>query len=626
MSTMDIEFSYANDLLTAGDVVNQQQQLHQQPKQIPAPTTVPEVQTPAAAAAPPVPKAATTAPQAQATNVTNDVDYSFLDKLSNKRKTKTSRVQASNTLGPHENLDLYDEDSPLAKAANQERLERIQTLRKNAEREASRQSRHRPKSLKVRPAAASASRNDIDDATFASIMGGKSKSSSSRRAAMSVVSNSTTSSSSSAADYHRRRRAAGGGTFSSLRPPPPRPQDDNDDFGSSVSDGGGDDDMSDYDDRPRKSAAELLLEEMRHKATRVARIEQLESKGIKCSLPDDVSWMSLPLTEIDEALMLMETMYKRKGRILKMRAGFYGLNKALVWGATNHPGPEFLKFYKVRGFDKTIASEIDEFDDDLEKLYEMWFGEGGDMHPLMSILLIEATMLGNHVMAQGEKPEEGISTKVREPGANAKEGSSGAASQTNLLTNMMSMLSKNPAMSGAVQSVMGAAAATPEGQKQQQQQQQQQALPPYVVQQQSQSLPNVPPNIFQVRDYGSPPAPEVTREFQMRDQQIRQLEDRVRQQTVENERLKKQQQQSHQSPASAAVRTLPDEDTEELRLLMDNLMERHSDGGESGGGSSSRKLLPPAEKMSSISVEAPLRGGRGGGRGRGGSRGVGSKL
>lgn len=149
--------------------------------------------------------------------------------------------------------------------------------------------------------------------------------------------------------------------------------------------------------------------------------------------------MSLPLSQVDDALLLMETMYKRKGRILKMRAGFYGLNKALVWGATNHPGPEFLKFYKVKGFDKTIASEIDEFDDDLEKLcvflsttkeerltrahrrYEMWFGESGEMHPLLSIMLIEATMLGNHVMKQsgdgGGSGSGDALTKVSEPGA-----------------------------------------------------------------------------------------------------------------------------------------------------------------------------------------------------------------
>lgn len=88
------------------------------------------------------------------------------------------------------------------------------------------------------------------------------------------------------------------------------------------------DDLDDFDDdddfatqQPRKTAAELLEEERQHKARRVARIEQLEALGIKCSLPDDVEWMSLPLSQIDDAMLLMETMKRRKERILKMRAG-----------------------------------------------------------------------------------------------------------------------------------------------------------------------------------------------------------------------------------------------------------------------------------------------------------------
>ena len=59
----------------------------------------------------------------------------------------------------------------------------------------------------------------------------------------------------------------------------------------------------------------------------------------------------------------METIYRRKGKIQKMRAGFFALNKLLVWGATSHPGPEFLKFYKIKGFDRKIAEEIDEYVD-----------------------------------------------------------------------------------------------------------------------------------------------------------------------------------------------------------------------------------------------------------------------
>lgn len=53
-----------------------------------------------------------------------------------------------------------------------------------------------------------------------------------------------------------------------MRPPPPQLLDDGLDFG---------DDFEDM--QPRKTAAELLLEERQYKARRVARIEQLESKG-----------------------------------------------------------------------------------------------------------------------------------------------------------------------------------------------------------------------------------------------------------------------------------------------------------------------------------------------------------
>lgn len=79
-------------------------------------------------------------------------------------------------------------------------------------------------------------------------------------------------------------------------------QDDDDDVRSQVSR-----DPFSYT-RKTKTAAEIYLEERQQKAKCVARIQQLEKKGLDCPLPETVDWMALPLAQLDDARVLMETM------------------------------------------------------------------------------------------------------------------------------------------------------------------------------------------------------------------------------------------------------------------------------------------------------------------------------
>lgn len=460
----------------------------------PPPPRPPSPYKAAAAAVPRRPAAAA------ATAADDTIDYAFLDSLANKRKVRKKRDHAG-TMGAHDDLRMYDDENEEQEERNQ--IERLHRLRQEAE------SEHLEEDEPLAVADEHNGRN-IDNATFAEIMGGKSAKTA-------------------------RVRSSNGST-ASLRNHQKRGDLQRDPF------------VRQSADEPRKSAAQLYIEERQHKTKRISRIMQLEAKGIESSLPEGVDPMSLPLSQIDDACMLMEVIYKRKGKILKMRAGFFALNKALVWGATSHPGPEFLKFYKVRGFDKVIAEEIDEFDDDLEKIYDSWFGESGEMHPVVSILLLEATMLGNHIMHQSG--DSGVKTTVdgvRSDGA--PRGQSQMASQGNLLTNLMSMISNNPAMAPAVSNMVAAASTSP---------------PP-------QSQPSPPPqHIFQVRDYGQPPTafdPSISKELQERDRQIQNLEARLK---VEAEKKKQQQ------DATAVVSTDPDDDTDLLRVLMDDLMEEKS--------------------------------------------------
>lgn len=277
----------------------------------------------------------------------------------------------------------------------------------------------------------------------------------------------------------------------------------------------------------RKTRAEMILEEINHKSKRIARIEQLESRGIICPLPKGIDRCSLPLSQIDSAWSLMEVKHARKAKILKMRAGFFFLNKALVWGATSHPGPEFLKFYKVRGFDKVIADEIDDFDDDLEKLWDMWFGDSGEMHPLLSIAFLEGTMLANHIMRQSGDLNQAEATLKTVVDGQKSAASTNAGSTTSLLTNLMGMLGN---LGGGNDDAAPAAPSAPR-----------------------QPAPSPPVNPFQTTNYGQPPPVEITREFQRREKEISNLQARL-------EEMSKQ-------------KTSPEEDTEMMRLLLDEAVD-----------------------------------------------------
>lgn len=105
-STMDIEFSFANDtaappsrpppLLSASDILRPN--MAAAPAPLPARSLAPQQQ-------PTRPTAA--APAAAKQQPSDNVDYSFLDGLANKRKTKNNRNKPSNFLGAHGDLDLF---------------------------------------------------------------------------------------------------------------------------------------------------------------------------------------------------------------------------------------------------------------------------------------------------------------------------------------------------------------------------------------------------------------------------------------------------------------------------------------------------------------------------------------
>jgi len=111
---MEIEFSFTGDNapLTTNDVVNQQR-----PYQPPQPQPPPQQQIAAAPKQPPPPQAVK--PPAVKKPAVAEVDYSFLDGLANTRKTRKNQNKASNLMGAHDDLDLYDENTALAQAANQ---------------------------------------------------------------------------------------------------------------------------------------------------------------------------------------------------------------------------------------------------------------------------------------------------------------------------------------------------------------------------------------------------------------------------------------------------------------------------------------------------------------------------
>ena len=310
------------------------------------------------------------------------------------------------------------------------------------------------------------------------------------------------------------------------------------------------------------------MEERRHKAARVARIQQLEQRGIECSLPEDLDWMSLPLAEIDDALMLQETQYKRKGKILKMRAGFYMLNKGLVWAATEHPGPDFLKFQSVKGFDDAVAEEIDEFDDPLEKIWDMFIGPSGEMNPFLEIAILEATMLSNYVMDKRGKSK--IKATVDDKGKGAPRGQ-GLASTTSLMTNLVSVAANNPTLAGAIGS-----AVTP---------------PPQAAA--ARRLPATFSN------FGAPPlADDDTTEQAAEAQRLRaatrlemQEQQRAQAQALAAAQAAHQQIQARKAAEAAATAAtasnappppVVDEEMDDIRRLLDDLVDRNAGGG--GGG------------------------------------------
>lgn len=274
------------------------------PAFVPELLPVPPLKSSAAAAA-----SATAAPKLADTG---ELDFNFLQTLSNPRKLKKARAERSETLGENEDIDMYREDPE----TERQQIERIHRLREEAARDDNEEEplRFGEPSSAPPPGLVEFFKDDLSHHSGSSGGGGGGG-----RKKKKNKSSSKSKSKSKSRHHH-----------------------DDEDREEEERDEDYDREIAPYEERPvfkpRRSKAEMWAEERGHKAKCVARIEQLEAKGIACSLPEEIDWMSLPLAQLDDELTLMETKYKRKGKIVKMRAGFYALNKALTWGLTSHPG------------------------------------------------------------------------------------------------------------------------------------------------------------------------------------------------------------------------------------------------------------------------------------------------
>lgn len=167
--------------------------------------------------------------------------------------------------------------------------------------------------------------------------------------------------------------------------------------------------------KPRMSRAEELLEERRLKAARLTRIQQLEGRGIECMID---AKMSTPLVDLDDECARMEMINGRRKKILKGRIALWLSTMGFTRLATSHPGPDALKFTSVRGWDKKVSSEIDEYDDCLERLYDLLFPEDtyGDSHPGLELGLLLGTSLASHVADSLDRRDEAAAAAKQQDG------------------------------------------------------------------------------------------------------------------------------------------------------------------------------------------------------------------
>jgi hypothetical protein len=529
---------------------------------------------------------------------TKDLDFDFLKSLSNSRKLKKARDDKP--LNDNEDIDVYREDPE----TERQQIERIQRLRREASRY----------------------EDDDNDSEEPIRFGEEPPPQPSHMEAFFEDDRSHGSGGSGGGGGKKKKKHHRSRHHHREEEEPPR--DDRSDYSHGSHGSHHSRVLAPYEERPvfkpRRSKAELWAEERGHKAKCVARIEQLEAKGISCSLPEEIDWMSLPLAQLDDELTLMETKYKRKGKIVKMRAGFYALNKALTWGLTSHPGPDFLKFPRVKGFDKTVADEIDEFDDPLERLWDLWFGSSGEAHPLIEIALLEAVMLGNHVMrgdqGQNAKTQAGFKTKVD----GDKSTSSGATSTTGLMSSLMNMLNQNPGMVGPV-----ADALVDRQQQAQAQQARQQQIP--LQQQHQYPQPNYQPAMPPRRgqpinfgDFGVPPVLAsdsaaanqhdddfIAKSRELQQQHIREMREQAAMQKQQQALLLQQRMaEEKRNKALSAPAAAPLSVDDMLRSLMDDVVDKTASGGGGGGGRFSEIVEENDEEPIDVDVEQRGRGGR----------------
>lgn len=320
----------------------------------------------------------------------------------------------------------------------------------------------------------------------------------------------------------------------------------------------------------------------------VVRIRQLERRGIECPLAEYSS--VTPDQQLKDALWQMEIAESRRAKIRKMRTGFLLLHKALVGGATHAPGPDWLtsKLAYVKGFDTRVAEDIDEFDDPLEELYDMWFGGDGQTHPLIAIALLEASLMFTHV------------TTAPAPVDTSDQALPAPAPQAG---GLLGMLGQNPALMQTFRGLMGGAAApatpaTPAAPAPAEQQPRPQSTT--VEMASDPAAPVLPP------DFGPPPNQE--REMlRSHSAEVARLQTAMDRLLAKNSSLEKQL----ATAAQPAVSVGDPLDDETARDLLDGLVDEHigahsSPSRVTGASSASpppRQPLPPLR----ISEDSPPR-------------------
>ena len=297
--------------------------------------------------------------------------------------------------------------------------------------------------------------------------------------------------------------------------------------------------------------------------------------------------MKTPILDLQSAHTQMEVSIARRDKIRKMRLGFFALNKSLVEGATRIPGPDWLtsKLMRVKGFDRHFGESIDDFDDALEQLHELWLGENSKQHPLIQIAMLEAYLLFQYTTANSGAPA---------PAAAAAAATVVPASATG---GMLGLLAANPGLMTAYTQMQNAAPQQP--------QQLPQPQPPQQSQQPQQLPQPQPPQQQPTRLFASPPRRQ-SRIDQLEAEQVEALRNQTRETNNMQQSIDRLLQQNNalraaaNAAADAAAKTaaaqsealVAEMDDEATRLAVDRLLAVRNTGSVGGDSDDDDGSMP----------------------------------